>query len=316
MSSPETGPKAPEGALASAEIFMNYEDHAFVRRETIGLARELYFRSLPNTFSMELGGIDLRGRVPLAYQSFIGTDHHRLSFQAERRPADQPHDAHVALTLHGNYPRSQIFINSDPLPVEYGQHKTFTVTRYQSEQAPVTLDCDDVCLLLDDYIPDAGRTFSSLADPRRDISFDQITLAMGDSLKAIAKTSTVTRSYNATESRLSTLDLSEQTAGSRLVITEKNGRTNYQLDITAPQQWDNGTVLETFRYSFGHTAWRGSNNDPRPLEAHAKIILASRQFSRNVLQSYLPASQENADGYALATRALQMVRDQHLPDRY
>lgn len=272
MSSPEAAPKPNAGAIVSAEVFMGYEDHAFVRREMIDLARELYFRSLPNAFSMKLGGIPLNGSVPMAYQNFIGTDHHRLSFHGERRPNDAQHDATVALTLHGNHPQSQIFLVSDPFPVEYGQHKTFTVSRYQSKQEPVGLDCDDVCLLLDDYIPNPGRTFSTLADPRRDITFDKIALAMGDSLKAKANSSEVTRSYNSAENRLSEFDLSEQSSGSRLVITEDGKNTKYQLDITAPQYWDNGTLLQTFQYSFDSTEWRGDKQDTRPLDGvHARL---------------------------------------------
>jgi hypothetical protein len=268
---------------------------------------------MPSTYAVELGGIALRGTMPLMYRKILGDEHHRASFRAMHRSEDEPGDAHVDIMLHGPSPERQVHLQSDDQPVEFGQHKKFTITHHGAKEPHAQLDCEDVCIMLDDYIPNAGQTFMNLVDPRQANTFDRIALSIGDSLRQKAKQRNVRHSYNSMNSRLSRVGniFYELESGARLSITEENDATTLGLNVTSALDIDNKRIGKMFTYSFDATPWRSKGFDTRPVESTAKIHLVSAHMSQQELARYLPSSQEDAEGYALARNGLLLIRHEY-----
>ncbi len=300
---------SPSPHLASADIFMDFDENWQLHRDTLNLAHELELSRNPDNYQVNIGKVALRGVVPIIYDRLIPTEHHRLSFRAKHFPDDAPGDAEVKITLHGDQPRKQIHLVSSKQVVEFGQHKQFQILEEGSDDVKNEVGCDVVCEILDDYVPNPGSTFANLTDPRNDISFAEIAYAMGDTLKKKSKDHEVTKAYTATDARLAvSLGISEVMSGANLQIVEKDGLTTYTLILASPMDWDNGRIVESFKYSFSHSPWRGKGNDRRAMDSKAKIILASSDFSQRLLNAYIGEQQKAIDGFTSGQRALEMIR--------
>ncbi|MEO6513078.1 MAG: hypothetical protein ABIR37_00165 [Candidatus Saccharimonadales bacterium] len=274
-----------------------------VRQEILETAREYRMFQNPDIFDVVATGVPLNGSMPRSIKGILGQGHKHLSFKAAHDTSSMPADADVFITLHGSQPGHQIHIDSDPaVAVEFGWNKPFLVSPHEWSQT-AKMDCGDVATMLDEYIPDATRSFEKLVDPRAARSFGAIALGMGDAVKEIAKTSKTSRSFIEKEYA----DDYTATRGAMLKIEETNGVPKYTLSVTAPLDTWSKRVIERFSYSFEFRQPQSHLRDLQPVDSTVSVQLLSQDVSRKDLEKSLTYIQSNIDGYHVCLGALQSL---------
>jgi hypothetical protein len=322
--------------VASAPLFMSYEEHAALQQNIVETAANLKLTDTPETFTQEVNDVPLRGQVPYSMQRLFGNNFTHLIFESKSTSA--PDDAQMAVALASPQTRRAIRVISDQTPVEFGANKTFSVYRAYDQERMGSLSFVDFAYMLDTVIPtvDTGE-FSKLSEARFALDFKTIVNRIGDSLaeksrKKRTEASYIGRSLVAGAAQGFEGDLHEVV--NQLTVKEEASKTTYGLTIfeslpvggvynvtELPSFDDNpddarlsefvrpGTILECVRYNFERNPnrRRGRNSRTRPLDATATISLLSSDFERPTLKKFAGQAQESMDGAFVTMNALKAI---------
>ena len=293
-------------ASVEAPAQLQYEDHNALHHDMLEAA-DLLSRYTPEAFNVQLSGIPLHGTVPLTMQGEVGTNHQHMSFSAGK---DAEHEGgYMRLWLHGRDPYNQPQFISQSEPVEYGRNKLFGMQPYGFEQPVSSMTCDDLCVLLDDLLPDASRRFSSLVDPRSDKTFDVIAAAMSSILAERAKKSQSRRTYTARDNQISFTggDVFDIETTVALDVISNNKDRVCSLTVSSPVQVELGQIEQSVQYSFIRQSYKHKGRIQQPYVPTAKVILSSVDVPAVRLSEYIPDVQASSDARQILERGLDIL---------
>lgn len=324
--SPEAVPSQDKFIAVSDDLHMSAPDQIVLRRGLVEITRQSMLLRTPDSFSAELKGIPLKGRMPLGFAE-SGGKYLRMDYVATKDQNNDPGDASVELRLIGSADRRKqpqrsrhqkinngLRFLSEQQSVDFGPHKQFLIIPSGESQPTGTRSCADLWYDLDLMIPDAGR-FSALIDPRTDHAFDYIALRTADFLRRRSKSQETTRTYIARDYTVSQIEVTPRDRadphiieyigeiGSRLVVEQSGKITTLTLSSTAPVELGEGMVYE-------HLSYKCQPNNEDPEGGQFTLSLFSSVVNRNKLNEYLKTTKKNISVSHIAELAIASHRNE------
>jgi hypothetical protein len=319
-----TGPVVPHPASVEADIFVPAdpnqnqeirEAHSDVHNGIVRALQALRGQT-PDFYDSTLSGVPLDGDVPLYLTSMLGNQYSSLNFRGYKALGDTDN---VEITFRSTMPNHRASLISSADEVEIGRNKPFDVFL---GNVPVSLGqvvCDDVCVVLDDIIPDLTRRFTALTDAPADKDFPLIVTAMASILQEKARNAKVLHGYandhqgiyiydapsfGIGETSVQTLLLSQ----SHISFDQKTQRPKKtqvaHLEVNSPMETNDGIVTKSLSYAFAEkpAGKRGELFIPV-----AKIALSSTGHSTETLARYLGESLNDTDPRSIFLEALHRL---------